>query len=88
MFVFCLYSSSSVFTSAVSAGVSAAGVSARLIVPPTPLPTNTPAPPTCGQKYAEKVHSEKQDEIHFQGDDSVLALNVNRSLINDMADRY
>jgi hypothetical protein len=55
-----------------------------MTVVPTEMPTNTPAPPTCGGKYPEKVRSEKQDEVHFEGVDSVLALNINRSLINDM----
>ena len=82
------YSSSSVFTSAASVGVSAAGVVPPISVFPTALPTNTPAPPTCGAKYPAKVRSEKQDEVHFRGIDSVLALNVNRSLINDMSLRY
>jgi hypothetical protein len=77
-----------VFTSAVSVGVSAAGVAPPMVVLPTALPTNTPAPPTCGAKYSEKVRSEKQDEVHFLGVDSVLALNVNRSLVNDMAERF
>ena len=77
------------FTSAVSVGVSAAGVTpAPMFMTPTDMPTNTPAPPTCGGKYPEKVRSEKQDEVHFQGIDSVLALNINRSLINDMVERY
>ncbi len=69
-------------------GVSAAGVVPPISVFPTALPTNTPSPPTCGAKYPAKVRSEKQDEVHFRGIDSVLALNVNRSLINDMSLRY
>lgn len=85
MFLFYYCSSTSVFTSAISEGVSAAGVLPPMTVFPTPLP---PLPPTCGQKYAKKVYSEKQEEVHFNGDDSVVALNVNRSLINDMAERY
>ena len=88
MFLFYHCSSTSVFTSAVSEGVSVAGVLPSMIVRPTSLPTTPPPPPTCGRKYPEKVRSEKQHEVHFEGDDSVVALNVNRSLINEMAERY
>ncbi|XP_028399262.1 laminin subunit gamma-1-like [Dendronephthya gigantea] len=78
-------SSLRVFTSATSVGVSASGVSPSMTVPTTEMPTNTPAPPTCGSKYPEKVHSEKQNEVHFSGIDSYLSPKVYQSLINEMA---
>ena len=67
------------FVSAVSKHVSAAGVSVPDVVMPTAPPTY---PPSCGEEYDDKSWSEKHEEVHFQGIDSVLGLSPNFNLLN------
>lgn len=78
-------SSPKVFVSAVSKRVSAAGVSLADIVKPTPAPTY---PPACGEKYNETTRSEKHEEVHFQGIDSVLGLSPSKSLLNSTSSSF